>query len=205
MILFVIIKLYQFYIMFRDIYTTKKKYDIIYADPPWSYYNDMSVNPNCTTVKGMRRPPYPVLSTNDICKIPVANIAKDNCILFIWTTDYHLQKCMQVICEWGFSYKTIGFVWAKKNKQNKQVSFMGAYTKKSGCELCLIATRGKDAHKLVRKHNVNSFIEYPRQEHSKKPDIIRDSIVELVGEDPQKIELFARQQYDGWDCWGNEV
>lgn len=190
--------------MFIDIYNTDKKYDIIYADPPWSYYNDMSVDVNCTTVKGMRRPPYPVLSSKDIMDIPVKDIASDNCILFIWSTDYHLQKCMKVIEAWGFTYKTIGFVWAKKNKKGNQCSMMGAYTKKSGCEICLIATKGKDAHKLVKNHKVNSFIEYPRQEHSKKPDIIRDSIAELVGNKLSFIELFARETYDNWDCWGND-
>lgn len=187
-----------------DIFTTNNKYDIIYADPPWSYYNDMSVDVDCTTVRGMRRPPYPVLSSKDIMAIPVQRIAKADSILFIWTTDYHLRKCMDVIEAWGFTYKTIGFVWAKKNKQGNQCSMMGAYTKKSGCEICLIATRGKGAHKLVQNHKVNSFIEYPRQEYSKKPDVVRDSIIALVGSHRRCIELFARQQYDGWDCWGND-
>lgn len=192
--------------MVVDIFNTPKKYDIIYADPPWSYYNDMSVNVDCTTVKGMRRPPYPVLSINDISSMPIKNIAKDDAILFIWTTDYHLGRCInEVIPAWGFEYKTIGFVWAKKNKQGNQVSFMGAYTKKSGCELCLIATRGKKAHKMVVNHKVNSFIESPREEHSKKPDKVRDAILELVSSDKDFIELFARQQYEKWDCWGNEV
>lgn len=187
-----------------NIYTTNKKYEIIYADPPWSYYNDMTVLPDCTTVKGMRRPPYPVLSIKDICDFPVKNIAAENSILFIWTTDYHLGRCInEVIPSWGFEYKTIGFVWAKKNNAGNQVSFMGAYTKKSGCELCLIATRGKNAHKLVIDHKVNSFIEYPRTEHSKKPDIVRDSIVQLVGDRP-RIELFARDNFPGWDVFGND-
>ena len=190
--------------MFVDIYNTDKKYNIIYADPPWSYYNDMSVNADCTTVRGMRRPPYPVLSSKDIMKFPIREIAEDNAILFIWTTDYHLRKCMDVIEAWGFQYKTVGFVWAKKNKQGKQCSMMGAYTKKSGCEICLIATRGKHAHKYVKNHKVNSYIEYPRQEHSKKPDMVRDSIISLVGPDLKCIELFARETYDNWDCWGDD-
>ena len=187
-----------------DIFNTDKKFEIIYADPPWSYYNDMTVDPDCTTVKGMRRPPYPVMSIKDICNLPIKDITADNAILFIWTTDYHLARCIsEVISSCGFEYKTIGFVWAKKDKNGKQISFMGAYTKKSGCELCLIATKGKDAHKFVKKHNINSFIEYPRQEHSKKPDIIRDSIVELCG-DRTRIELFARNNFNGWDVWGND-
>lgn len=181
-----------------------KKYSIIYADPPWSYYNDTTASPDCTTVKGMRRPPYPVMSSKDIMNVPVSSIADDNCILFCWTTDYHLQKCMEVISAWGFEYKTIGFVWSKRNKDNSPVCFMGAYTMKSGVELCLLATKGKDACKMVKVHNVRSYIESPRQKHSKKPDEIRDRIVSLVGDVP-RIELFARNKTEGWDVWGNEV
>ena len=181
-----------------------KKYNIIYADPAWSYYNDSTAKPDCTTIKGMRRPPYQVMSSSEIMSLPIEELADDDAILFIWTTDYHLEKCMQVIKAWGFQYKTVGFVWSKKNKSGGQVCFMGAYTMKSGVELCLLATRGKNAHKLVKKHNIKAYIESPRLHHSKKPDEIRDRIVELVGDIP-RIELFARQKTDGWDVWGNEV
>lgn len=109
-----------------------KKYNIIYADPPWSYYNDSTAMPDCTTVKGMRRPPYRVLSSQDIAELPIGDICADNCILFIWTTDYHLERCLEVIRAWGFEYKTVGFVWQKKTKKNTPVCFMGAYTMKSG-------------------------------------------------------------------------
>jgi len=181
-----------------------KKYQIIYADPPWSYYNDSSAKQDCTTVRGMRRPPYPVMSSKAICELPVHQIADDNAILFIWTTDYHLSRCMDVIKSWGFEYKTMGFVWAKKTKKGTPVCFMGAYTMKSGVELCLLATRGKDAHRLVKKHNVKALIESQRQVHSKKPDEVKGRIVELVG-DLSRIELFAREKTEGWDVWGNEI
>lgn len=181
-----------------------KKYNIIYADPAWSYYNDSTAQPDCTTNRGMKRPPYPVMSTKSIMELPVKDIAEDDAILFIWTTDYHLEKCMQVIKAWGFEYKTVGFTWAKKNKSGNQVCFMGAYTMKSGVELCLLATKGKGAHKLVKKHNVKAYIESPRLEHSKKPDEIRERIVELLGDLP-RVELFARHKFDGWDSWGNEI
>ena len=69
-----------------------KKYQIIYADPPWSYYNDSNARPDCTTVKGMRRPPYLVMSSVEIMNLPVREISAENSILFIWTTDYHLQS-----------------------------------------------------------------------------------------------------------------
>lgn len=67
-----------------------KKYQIIYADPSWSYYNDSTAKPNCTSVKGMRRPPYSVMSSREMMNLPIEKIAAENCILFIWTTDYHL-------------------------------------------------------------------------------------------------------------------
>ncbi len=181
-----------------------KKYQIIYADPPWSYYNDSSAKPDCTTVKGMRRPPYAVMSSQQIQSLPVASITADDCILFIWTTDYHLARCIQTIEAWGFVYKTVAFAWQKQNKQGKPVCFMGAYTMKSGIELCLLATKGKNAHKLVKRHNVRALIEAPRAEHSKKPNEARERIVELVGELP-RIELFARQKTEGWDVWGDEI
>ena len=182
----------------------KNKYQIIYADPPWSYYNDSNAKPDCTTIKGMRRPPYPVMSSKDISNLPIRDITDDNCILFIWTTDYHLEKCFDIIKSWGFKYKTIGFVWAKKDNQGKPICFMGAYTMKSGIELCLLATKGKDIHKLVNKYNVRSLIESQRQKHSVKPEEVKTRIVKLMGDLP-RIELFARQKTEGWDCWGNEV
>ena len=181
-----------------------KKYNVIYADPAWSYYNDSTAKTDCTTVKGMRRPPYPVMSTESIKELKVSEIAAENAILFIWTTDYHLEKCMQVIKAWGFEYKTVGFVWAKKTKKGTPVCFMGAYTMKSGTELCLLATKGKNAHKFVKKHNVKSLIESERMEHSKKPDEVRERIVELLGDIP-RIELFARQKVEGWDAMGFDV
>lgn len=184
-----------------------KKYSVIYADPAWSYYNDMTVTPdkNHSGLGLMKKVPYPVMSSDDIAALPVKNIAEDNSILFIWTTDYHLDRCIdKIIPAWGFEYKTMGFVWQKLNKSGNPVSFMGAYTLKSGVELCLLATRGKNARKLVKKNNVKSLIQSPRLHHSKKPDEIRDRIVELVGDVP-RIELFARDKFDGWDCWGNQI
>lgn len=175
-----------------------KKYQIIYADPPWSYYNDTTAKPDCTTIKGMRRPPYKVMGSAEIIGLPIKKITAENCILFIWTTDYHLEKCLKVIKSWGFQYKTIGFAW------NKKVCFMGAYTMKSGIELCLLATKGKDIHKLVRSHKIRALIESKREEHSKKPNEVRKRIVELMGDLP-RIELFAREKTKGWDVWGNEI
>jgi N6-adenosine-specific RNA methylase IME4 len=185
---------------------TMKKYQVIYADPPWSYYNDTTVTPDKNkSGKGvMRKVPYKVMSSNDIKALPVGEIADDNCILFIWTTDYHLATCCDVIKEWGFEYKTVGFAWQKLNKQGNPVCFMGAYTLKSGVELCLLATKGKKATKLIMNRKVRALVSSEREDHSKKPDEVRDRISALCGS-ALKVELFARQHHNGWDSWGDEV
>jgi N6-adenosine-specific RNA methylase IME4 len=83
-----------------------KKYNIIYADPPWSYNGNM-MNSSVTDH-------YSVMNINDICNLPVKNIADDNCILFMWVTLPKLNEFMNVINSWGFEYKTTAFVWCKK-------------------------------------------------------------------------------------------
>ncbi len=180
-----------------------KKYEIIYADPPWSYYNDKTVTPDCTTVKGVRRPPYPVMSSSDIKKLPIKEITAENAFLFIWTTDYHLDKCMEVIKEWGFTYKTIGFSWQKLNKNGSPVCFTGAYTLKSGIEICLLATKG-NTKGWVKDRKVRALISAERKKHSEKPNEVRERIVKLLGDRP-RIELFARNNFQGWDVFGNQV
>jgi len=183
-----------------------KKYNVIYADPAWSYYNDKTVTVAENKAKDfISRNPYMVMSTEDIKNLPIKDISDDNCILFIWTTDYHLSRCCDVIKAWGFEYKTVGFAWQKLTKKNKPVTFMGNYTMKSGIELCLLATKGKGFQKWMKKRNVRALIQSQRLGHSSKPNEVRQGIEEMFGDDVSKIELFARQKYDGWAAWGNEV
>ena len=103
--------------------------------------------------------------------------------------------------EWGFKYKTCGFTWVKRNKVADTWFFgLGSWTR-ANAEICLLGTRGR----IPRVSNkVSQVVDTHIEEHSKKPAIVRDRIVELVGALP-RIELFARQTVDGWDCWGNEV
>ena len=124
----------------------------------------------------------------------------DNCILFIWCVDPLLDKAFDVIKSWNFTFKTMGFVWVKITKQNKPKMGLGYWTRGS-TEYCLLATKGKP--KRINKSISKTIIERPR-EHSRKPDIIRNKIVELCGDLP-RIELFAREKTNGWDCWGNEL
>ena len=172
------------------------KYNVIYADPPWSFktYSD----------KGKDRSPekhYSVMSFKDICNMPVGNIARDNSVLLMWAIDPLLDKAFEVIKAWGFTYKTVAFTWAKTNK-TKPGFFTGlGYWTRGNPEMCLLATKGRP--KRVSK-SVSQLVVDIRREHSRKPDRVRDDIVNLCGDLP-RIELFARQKTKGWDVWGNEV
>jgi len=170
-----------------------KKYQIIYADPPWAYRKMGNIQATANAY-------YQTMTNEDICKLPVGEIVAENSILFLWATFPKIQEALDVIKAWGFEYKTVGFTWIKKNKNGRNFFGVGWYTK-SNAEICLIGTKGKPP-KISNK--ISSIIETIRQEHSKKPDIVRDKIVKFCG-DLQRIELFARQKTEGWDVWGNEI
>lgn len=170
-----------------------KKYNIIYADPPWRY-NDRKCNGACEAH-------YKTMKIFDICKLPVQHIAAENSVLFLWVTYPMLPEAMMLINAWGFKYKTIGFQWIKQNKSGKGFFFgLGRWTR-GNSEVCLIAVKGKP--KRVA-NNISQLIFSPISQHSAKPAIVRDKIVQLMGDIP-RIELFARKKTPGWDVWGNEV
>lgn len=176
-----------------DIYNTDKKYKIIYADPPWEYRNMGNIQATANSH-------YQTMKQKDIEELPIKNICEKNCICFMWVTMPKLQEGLDTLKAWGFEYKTCGFTWIKKNKNGSNFFGVGWYTK-SNAELCLIGTKGKPQK---ASNKVSQIIESVREEHSKKPSIARDKIVEFCGDLP-RIELFARQSVEGWDCWGNEV
>jgi len=172
-----------------------KKYQIIYADPPWCY------NDKCNAGKRGACHKYDVMDINDIKNLPIPTITDDNCILFMWVTMPQLNICFDLIEAWGFIYKTCAFTWVKKNKIKPSWFWgMGNWTR-ANAELCLLATKGKPKRVSASVHSV---IDTPIEGHSKKPDIVKDKIVELCGDIP-RIELFARQKSIGWDVWGNEI
>ena len=184
-----------------DIYNTNKKYNIIYADPPWEYKQSGS-NKNS---RGMAKQHYNTMNTKDICNLPIKKIATDNSLLFLWATFPNIGEALKVMEAWGYKYKTAAFVWIKKNKKSDSLFWgMGAYTR-ANVEICLLGISPKTkAKKIVINNAVHQVIESKIQEHSKKPDEARNRIIKLCGDLP-RIELFARQQVEGWDCWGNEV
>lgn len=185
-----------------DIFNTDKKYSIIYADPPWKY----NKRNNLKTKFGKGADGhYPMMSIKEISKLNIPKIAADNCALFMWATtskgECDLIEKLKLIKNWGFELVNEGFTWIKLNPKGVGYFFgVGHYTK-SNAEHCYLGIKGS---MQVKSNKVSSLIISPREHHSKKPDIVRDKIVELFGDLP-RIELFARQYAEGWDCWGNEV
>ena len=153
-----------------------KKYDIIYADPPWRYEH------NYIFVGGDAADHYHTMSLSDICAMPVKDIRDTDCLLFLWVVSPSLDEGLQVGMAWGFTYKTIGFVW------DKQMPLRGSYTM-SQCEMCLIFKRG-NIPKPRGARNVRQFLSCKRGVHSEKPWEIRQRITEMFPTQ-SKIELFA--------------
>lgn len=179
--------------MVVDIHNTDKKYKIIYADPPWSY-NDK----NCS---GACERHYKTMRLQDIQSLPINKISDKDCILFLWATYPMINEALSTIKSWGFKYKTIGFQWVKQNKRGNGFFLGLGWWTRGNSECCLIAVKGKPKRISA---SVGQLIFAPLTRHSAKPPETREKILQLMG-NLSRIELFARQQVDGWDCWGNEV
>ena len=170
-----------------------KKYKIIYADPPWQYKR--------SKVQGAAEKHYPTMQLNELCALPVAELADQDCILFLWATFPQLNEALELIKAWGFTYKSVAFVWLKLNRKSRTWFYGLGFWTRGNAEICLLATKGHPKRKSAAVHQ---FIISPIEQHSKKPDEAREKIIALMGDLP-RIELFARQHTPGWDVWGNEV
>ena len=179
--------------MRKEEYLIPRKFNILYADPPWKYERNK--------VQGAAENHYPTMSIEQLCALDVEKITDENCTLFLWSTFPFLPEALRLIKAWGFTYKTTAFVWLKQNRKNKDWFFGLGFWTRGNAEICLLATKGKPKRKSAK---VSQLIISPIDKHSKKPDIVREKIVELMGDLP-RIELFARQTTPGWEVFGNEV
>ena len=172
---------------------TIQKYQAIYADPPWDYQQ--------CRLSGSAKKHYPTMRIEELCALPVAEIADRDCALFLWATFPQLPEALRLIQAWGFMYKTVAFVWLKQNRKALTWFYGLGFWTRSNAEICLLATKG---HPKRKSAGIHQLVICPVERHSKKPDEVREKIVALMGDVP-RIELFARQQTPGWDVWGNEV
>lgn len=165
-----------------------KKYQIIYADPPWRYEFSPS---KCRDIENK----YPTMEIGDIQNLPIRDISDENCVLYLWATAPKLVEALSVINYWGFTYRTC-MVW------DKEIIGMGRWFRGQH-ELLLVGLKGK-IHTPPPPQRISSVYKERRTKHSKKPEYIKNKIGEWYP-DKNKIELFARQKTEGWDVWGNEV
>lgn len=161
----------------------------VLADPPWAFrsYSNQQLAP----ARGAQ--PYAVMTLADIKALPVAEVAAKDCLLFMWTVSHLQAAAIDVARAWGFEPVSIAFVWDKGRMG------MGYWTRQE-VEICHLFKRGKP-RRLSK--GVRSLIKAPRREHSRKPDEQYERIEALV-EGPY-LEMFARQQREGWSAWGNET
>lgn len=173
-----------------------KKYRVILADPPWRF--------ETYSERGKGRSPerhYECMSLDDIAKLAVGGLADEDCALFLWATWPMLRHALSVIDAWGFTYKTMGFLWAKTNRRSRGFHTGLGYWTRANTEPCLLATRG---HPKRVDSSVPQLVVAPVMQHSRKPPVVRNRIARLLGESA-RIELFAREAIPGWDRWGLEA
>jgi N6-adenosine-specific RNA methylase IME4 len=173
-----------------------KKYRLIYADPPWQFRDE------CHSGSRGAGYHYPLLSVRDIARLPVEQLADDNCILAMWWVYSQPAEALQLLDAWGFRLITMGgFTWGKIAESTGNPVFGMGSTSRANSECCLFAVKGKINRESA---SVSQLVLSPRGQHSEKPAIVRDKLVELFGDVP-RIELFSRQKVEGWDQWGNDA
>lgn len=196
-----------------------KNYSIILADPPWTF--------NTYSDRGKGRSAdrhYNPMTTADICALPVAALAADNCALFLWIVPQSLPEALEVIRAWGFTYRTKAWTWVKLQQNwttrylpmapvlSSQTSILysllrmslGYYTRKA-TEDCLLAVKGRMPVDV--RNELDVIFAAITGEHSEKPAEQYAKIERLYPAElyPARLELFARQSATGWDVWGNQV
>jgi N6-adenosine-specific RNA methylase IME4 len=166
----------------------QKDYQLIYADPPWEYKRPLT--------------PYPTMTNDELAALTVPAAAAKDSVLCLWATFPRMIDALDLMKAWGFTYKTQLFTWVKVTGSGAPRHGMGHYTR-SNAEVVLIGVRGKGLKR--RRKNIGSVIMSRVREHSRKPDEVRDLLVDLFGNNTRRLEMFARTRYSGWDAFGNQV
>ena len=168
-----------------------KKYNIIYADPPW----EVEAGPPWASNGKSQDLPYPTMSIKDIMDLPVEDISEKDCHLYLWTINKYIEQSYSVARAWGFRPSCL-ITWCKKPHG---IGLGGTFIQTT--EHLLFCRKGA----LKAKNRIDTcWFEHKRLTHSEKPQLFRELILKASGDLP-RIELFARQKTKGWDCWGNEV
>lgn len=166
------------------------KYNVILADPPWEYKQDMHTGHRSTDH-------YPSMTFKELADMPISQMCDDRCVMYMWTTGPNMDMAIQLGKEWGFKFAQVAFVW------DKQRTCSGNYTI-TECEFVLVFKPKRGVLPKRTKTNARQFFQEKPREHSRKPEYVQDAL-ELMYPDANRIELFARRIRPGWDAYGNEV
>jgi N6-adenosine-specific RNA methylase IME4 len=183
----------------------KNGYGLIEADPAWGW---VSFSGKASAPHRTKEEPYPTMTLDEMKALPVGDLAAKDCLLHMWVIGSHLDQAIELGRDWGFTYKSDGFVWVKTGKHDPAVRpiSMGKWVRKQ-VEYGLIFTRGKpsrnDAGVRQLIETIDDQVLYaPKREHSRKPDERYERLERLV--DGPRVELFSRTTREGWHTWGNQ-
>lgn len=179
----------------------RQHYRVIYADPPWSY-KTFSKPKEGTVPHRSAEEPYKTMAREELLALPVDELAHpEGCVLHMWTISSHVDQAFELAAEWGFTFKSLSFIWVKtcKGDPEKPKMGMGKWLRQEA-EVCLLFTRGKPKRDYAGVRQVHME---PAREHSRKPDEFMDRI-ERLSAGPY-LEMFSRSSRGNWDAMGNET
>lgn len=181
-------------------FTAGKKYNTIYADPPWQFQNRTGK----VAPENKKLTRYETMSLSDIKALPIHDIADDKAHLYLWVPNALLPSGLEVMDAWGFEYKS-NIVWEKVRKDGWPDGRGVGFYFRNVTELLLFGIRKKSApnRTLAPARSQVNLLRTMKREHSRKPDEIIP-IIESCSQEP-RIELFARGTRNGWDMWGDQA
>lgn len=176
----------------------KRRFGTILADPPWRFAN--RTGKMAPEHKRLNR--YETMTVEDICALPVADVARERAHLYLWVPNALMPDGLQVMKAWGFTYKS-NLIWHKVRKDGGSDGRGVGFYFRNVTEMILFGVRGKNIRTLAPGRRQVNLLATRKQEHSRKPDE-QYSIIEACSEGPF-LELFARGTRPNWTSWGNQA
>lgn len=181
-----------------DIYNNNKKYDLIYADPPWK--QSKGGKKNVRKNSSGKPLDYQTISLEEIEEHlrQATTLTSENSIMFLWTIDKYLFEAQKIAEKLGYKLHA-RMIWNKVN------GIPAAFTIRYGHEYLLYMYKGKLLPiEKQERGKIHSVFTEKVKKHSQKPEIAYE-IIERLYPNTNKLEMYARNMRENWDCWGNEV
>ncbi len=178
--------------------TGGRRFRTILADPPWRFTNRTGK----VAPEHRRLSRYGTMSTDEVCALPVQDVAQETSHLYLWVPNALLPDGLRVMAAWGFQYKA-NIVWHKIRKDGGSDGRGVGFYFRNVTELLLFGVRGKNARTEAPGRSQVNYMSSRKREHSRKPDE-QYELIEDCSQGPY-LELFARGTRPGWTYWGNQA